>query len=290
MQEKKDTLLIGDQTQWGLQVQVVPETEVLVAPLENPVVQGVEVIENWKIDTLKSRKDALDLRIHSTLTSFDSGSFVVPGRELYLLRPDGQVDTVHLDDLTLEYTTIPVDTANFEVQPMKAQMKYPVTFAEVAPWGAGLLALILLAWVLVRYWQRRRANQPVFGAPKPVDPPHVVALRDLDRIRQAQLWQNNQTKQFYTEVTEVLRKYIEDRYDVSAMESTTPEILAMLKAFSIPATEFADLQDLLTTADMVKFAKYVALQEENERAIPVAVRFVNATFLQTLTEEEPNRG
>ena len=183
MQEKKDTLLIGDQAQWGLQVQVVPETEVLVAPLENPVVQGVEVIENWKIDTLKSRKDALDLRIHSTLTSFDSGSFVVPGRELYLLRPDGQVDTVHLDDLTLEYTTIPVDTANFEVQPMKAQMKYPVTFAEVAPWGAGLLALILLVWVLVRYWQRRRANQPVFGAPKPVDPPHVVALRDLDRIR-----------------------------------------------------------------------------------------------------------
>ncbi len=288
--QEKDTLLIGDQVQWGFRVQVAPEIEILLEPLENPVVQGVELIENWKIDTLKSRKDALDLHIRSTLTSFDSGSFVVPGRDVYLLRPDGQLDTLHLDELSLEYTTVAVDTADFEVRPMKEQMTYPVTVAEAAPYGAGLLVLVLLAWLLVRYWNRRAANRPIFGAPKPVDPPHVVALRELDRIQQAQLWQSHRTKQYYTAVTDVLRKYIEGRYQVSAMESTTPEIIAMLKDCSIPASEFADFKDLLMTADMVKFAKYVATQEENERAIPVAVRFVNATFLQTMMEEETKRG
>ena len=69
------------------------------------------------------------------------------------------------------------------------------------------------------------------------------------------------------------------------MELTTPEIIALLRNYPLPEQEFAELQTLLQDADLVKFAKYTPSEEENERAIPVAVRFVNATFLQTLEED-----
>ncbi len=289
MLENRDTLLIGDQAKWGLRVKVDPGTELLAEPLENPVVPGVELIENWRVDTLTQGRDGLELQIQSTLTSFDSGSFVVPGRDILLLRPDGYVDTLHLEQLSLEYTTIAVDTTGFVAKPLKEQMNYPVTFAEVLPWAGGGVLLLALVVALVWLIRRRMKNQPVLGHSRPSDPPHVVALRELDRIRAEKLWQQQRQKEYYTAVTDTIRKYIEGRYRVSAMESTTPEIIAMLKGMELPEKEFAQLQDLLFTADLVKFAKYTATDSENEQAIPVAVRFVNATFLQTL-EEETNRG
>ncbi|MBR5249864.1 MAG: hypothetical protein IKV28_04670 [Bacteroidales bacterium] len=285
MYEKKDTLLIGDQTQWEIQLQVTPKTELLLKPLENPAAPGVEVIENWCVDTLSKRQDELTLKVHATLTSFDSGSFKVPGREFYLLHPDGQVDTLHVGDLSLEYTTLAVDTTDFVPMPLKAQMHYPVTFQEVAPWGGGGLLLAFLLFVVIRYFRRRAANRPLFGPAKPEDPAHVVALRELDKIRSKKLWQNHKEKEYYTEVTDTVRRYIERRYEVSAMELTTPEIIALLRNYPLPEQEFAELQTLLQDADLVKFAKYTPSEEENERAIPVAVRFVNATFLQTLEED-----
>ena len=132
----------------------------------------------------------------------------------------------------------------------------------------------------------RRANRTFMGKPIVKDPPHIVALRALDKIRKAKLWQNDKQKQFYTEVTDALRVYIADRYDIVALERPSREMLADLKQQDMDPKLYDNMEELFTRADLVKFAKYQASAEENEEVIPDAVRFVNATYMTQLDEEK----
>ena len=122
----------------------------------------------------------------------------------------------------------------------------------------------------------------VFGKPDPKDPPHIVALRSLDRIRGEKLWQKGNQKQYYTEITDTLRVYIEQRFGIKTIERTSNEILVDLSVKDLAPSDYEALKDLFGTADLVKFAKYSATEAENENAVPVAVRFVNDTFMQEL--------
>ena len=118
------------------------------------------------------------------------------------------------------------------------------------------------------------------------DPPHIVALRKLDKIRSEKLWQAGRQKQYYTGITDALREYIQKRYDMGAMEMTSAEILDGLKDKQIDEKIFGELDELLKTADLVKFAKFVPDAVSNEEAVPKAVRFVNSTFMQEMEQEK----
>ena len=113
-----------------------------------------------------------------------------------------------------------------------------------------------------------------------------VALRDLEKIRGQKLWQNNKQKQFYSAVTDVLRRYMAGRYDFPAMEQTSAEIFENLKGREIDGDMLESIKQLFSTSDFVKFAKHTATDTECEEVIPTAVRFVNATFEQQLDEEK----
>ena len=201
---------------------------------------------------------------------------------LLALTPQG--DTIYLDSPFLDVTYSQIDTAGFVMHPIKGQMKYPVTFKEILPWAALALVVAVAGYLLYRYIKRRKENRGLFERPVVQDPPHIVALRELDRIRGEQLWQNGEEKLFYTGVTDALREYIEARYNVSAMEKTTSEIMEDLSDKKIEPRYYKELDELFKTADLVKFAKYVPQAAENEEAIPMAVRFVNAAFEQQLQE------
>ena len=118
------------------------------------------------------------------------------------------------------------------------------------------------------------------------DPPHIVALRALDKLHNEKLWQSGKEKLFYTGITDTLREYIEKRYGVNAMEMTSSEIMQSISDRQIDQKNYNELDELLKTADLVKFAKYVPQIHENEEAIPAAVRFVNSTFMQELEDEK----
>ncbi|MBR6661129.1 MAG: hypothetical protein IKL26_04665 [Bacteroidales bacterium] len=281
----RDTILIGDQIEWTMQVMVKKGEEIVFEPFQNPVTQGVELIGTFKLDTLKSRKDELLLEGKAIITSFDSGTFYLPEVMAAIEHLDGRVDTLFFDGPILDVTTIPIDTATFEMYDIKGQYTYPLTFKEVAPYILLLLLLVAAIWLLIRYIRLKKQNRNIFGKPIVKDPAHIVALRSLDKIRTQNLWQNNKQKQYYTAITDTLRIYISDRYNLSAMEMTSNEILDILsKDKELEQRVYEDLSSLFTTADLVKFAKYLASEEENQDAIPIAVRFVNATFLQELEE------
>lgn len=284
----QDTIMIGDQVEWGARVNVPNDVTIWVDSLLNPVVPGVELISDYTFDTLKKRRDFYDIDMKAIITSFDSGSYYLPRQVIYFYKGEDLVDTLVLEGRDLEVTTIPIDTATYQMFDIKGPYTYPVTFKEVIPWVALGLAVLALGYLAYRFIKNRRENRSLFGKPVVKDPPHITALRSLESIRGKKLWQNNKEKEYYTEITDTLREYIEARYLVATFEKTSAEIVSDLEAKEVTGAEFDELKELFAVADLVKFAKYKASEGENERAIPVAVRFVNATYVEKLEEEENN--
>ena len=134
---------------------------------------------------------------------------------------------------------------------------------------------------------RRRSADP---ANVRKDPAHIVALRKLDKYRGSQMWVPEKQKAFYSGVTDALREYISERYGISAMEMTTAEIFADMKTKDAPEELIREVRDLFDRADFVKFAKYVASDDDNASALPVAVRFVTGTYQADVENETPKEG
>lgn len=282
----RDTILIGDQIEWILDLKIKEGEEFYVERPDKEPAPGVETIVPLQFDTLSVKKGVMDIKGRTVLTCFDSGSFFLPPMIVAIQRENGQVDTIFYDGPTMEVTTIPIDTATFEPYDIKGQIRYPITFKELLPWIGLLILVAAIVYVICRWIKYRKENLSFFGKPIVQDPPHIVALRSLEKIRSQKLWQNGNQKQFYTAVTDILRLYMSKRYDIAALEETSAEIFDDLKDKNIDPQLLERVKEMFTTADFVKFAKHSASQLENETVIPTAVRFVNETFMQQIETEK----
>lgn len=283
----KDSILVGEQVVWSTRMALPQQQELVFVPYAGIVEAEkapIDVIHDLQLDTISIKNGIKELDAKVLLTSFDSGYYKLP--LMVALTPQG--DTIYLDSPFLDVTNTPVDTANFVMHPIKGQAKYPVTLKEVLPWAILAIVVLVVAYILYRYIRYRRQNRDFFGKPIVQDPPHIIALRELDKLRGEKLWQNGKEKLYYTGITDTLREYIEARFGVNAMEQTSSEIMGELKGKEIEERCYRELDELFKTADLVKFAKYIPQVHENEEAIPVAVRFVNSTFEQKLQEEKQN--
>jgi hypothetical protein len=144
------------------------------------------------------------------------------------------------------------------------------------------------------YISRRKRNLPVFVLPsKPKEPAHVVALRNLDRIRDEKLWQKDKIKEYYSQVTDVLRTYIEERFAIPAMEYTTEETLTAFtsRGSLVGQKSMSNLSQILALADLVKFAKYLPLPDDHNLTLVNACFFVNDTKIEEVKKSEnPDSG
>ena len=287
--QKRDSVLIADQLRYGFELHGLEDgTQLLLPEIPQEQGYGLMYLSPWTLDTLKVTKQKkggpslLDIRGSVVVTSFEEGVCELP--RIVLGRMSGGVtDTLVFESMSLDVKTIPVDTATFQPHDIKGQIRYPVTFAEVLPWvlgGLGIVALIALCVYLIR----RRRNAASEERHK--DPAHIVALRKLDQYRGNAMWAPEKQKQFYSGVTDTLREYMASRYGISAMEMTTAEIFAGMKSSDVPSELLDVVKELFERADFVKFAKYVASEEDNASVLPVAVRFVTETYQAELEEEE----
>ena len=287
--QERDSVLIADQLFYGFDLEQVEEgTQFAFPQIKDTLMTNIRIVKQWQMDTLKASKAKkgqprkLDLRGGLTITSFDEGIYYLPPLAVQRMSKDGVLDTLVFEPQKVEIKTMPVDTATFKPHDIKGIIKYPVTFAEVAPWVAGGLALAgliaLMIWLMIRY---RRAHDPEYIRK---DPAHIVALRKLDKYRSKTLWAPEKQKAFYSGITDTLREYIAARYGVGAMEMTTAEIFKDMKGTDAPEDLLEELKELFERADFVKFAKFTADDEDNAKALPTAVRFVTSTYQTELVE------
>ena len=288
--QQRDSVLIADQLLYGFELKQVEEgTRFALPEWKNDEKGGVTAISPWIVDTLKVRKQKkgmprlLDIRSGLVITSFDEGNYELPAIMVGRLSNDGVIDTLVFDPMRLEVRTMPVDTATFVPHDIKGQIRYPVTVEELMPWLVAfwILAVIVIVTVCLIIIHKRK-DDPAYERK---DPAHIVALRELDKYRGNKMWVPEKQKAFYSGVTDALREYMDSRYGVSAMEMTTAEIFADMKKQDVPQELLADVKELFERADFVKFAKYVASDDDNASVLPLAVRFITETYQTDLDAE-----
>lgn len=275
-----DSVLIGDQ--FRLEVEVDKDMMEIV---EFPVLKqtlgdstDIEVLGESLVDTLQSDGRRLTLRKEYTLTSFDEGDYHT-GKFPVLYVDKNIVDTLwSQDSLRIVVNTIPVDTVKQKIHDVKRPIHTPVRFGEfsgyLAMGLAGLLVVAAIIWLIVKKLRKR----PLFGDKKaPDEPPHVTAIKQLEKLHNQKLWQSGKYKQYYTGITDILRQYLASRYPIKAMEMTSKEIIDRMKSESLIDVSMKRLSDTLLTADFVKFAKYVPDADQNEAAYTDAYYFVEET-------------
>lgn len=284
----EDSIMIGDQFFLDVNIErdMVQITDFPV--FENGMLtEEFEIISDLPMDTVSQQGRQLQLHKRYVLTCFKAGQYTLNGFPILFIDKN-IVDTLNSPDpMTMTVTTFEIDTTTQTIKDIKAPIKVPIMFQEFAGYlGGGLLLLALLiigGWYLKKYIEKRRNRVPE----EVVEPEtaHEHAIKELQKIAEEKLWQGGKVKLYYTRLTDVLRVYIEHRYVVNAMEMTTAEIIAVLKPI-VEKRHLELLNSILTTADYVKFAKYVPEFKENIACYDDALAFVESTKLETVTKEE----
>lgn len=276
---KLDTnaIMIGDQIGLNLKANVPKGFQLEWPVLHDTVSPHILKVKSGKIDSV-THNGFMHFNRRITITSFDSGYFTVHPLYFKLIHKGShRVDTLTTPMLYLHVYTPMVDTTK-AFKAIKGPENEPYTVGEILPWALLVLAAIALIIFLTLFIQRRKKHKPLFvKRPKPKLPPFEQAIKRLEELRLARVWQTGKLKLYYTDITDIMKEYFTDRFGFEAYELTSDEILDRLKEEKINDQAMGKLKDVLGLADLVKFAKAVTSPMENETSLNHCVDFVNET-------------
>ena len=268
-----NSILIGEQINFSIS-NTISETEVWPT-YEEFLVEGVEIIEEGKLDTSENL-----ISQNFIITAWDSGSYYIP--------PISFSAKSKTEGLLLNVQTIILEEGS-ELKDIKQPMEAPIGWSDI--WRL-LLFFIVLALITILAWKLH--NKYVFNKelkekinikkPKVIIPPDIIALEQLKKLDKAQLWQGGSVKEYHTELSEIIRRYTENRFNFIALELATNEIISELKS-KVNNEQLAIITILLLRADLAKFAKSKPDEDENKESMQLAKHFVGQT-----KEKQVNNG
>ena len=247
------------------------------------ITPGVEVLDRQELEQQAQDNGFVSRSMVYTMTSFDDTLYYIPPMTVKI---DGK--PYKSKSLALKVLTIEVDTLHAEqfFGPKDVQDN-PFLWSDWEwPFWLSVLMLVLLA-VAYYLYLRLRDNKPIISHIRIVKRllPHQKAMKEIEQIKANKMVSSENSKEYYTKLTDTLRKYIEERYGFNAMEMTSSEIIEKLMA-SQDQKALDELRQLFTTADLVKFAKYSTLINENDANLVNAIDFINQTKLENVPVEE----
>lgn len=270
-----------------IEVEIAQPSNIQLRWLTDPVSQEQKVVEiapgievNWQseIDTTNLGNDRLQLKRTILVQPWDSGEFIVPGigviagTDTFLSKPlSFKVYTADIDTMTTIHTWMPT------IVPTRHFWDWlPDWIADY--WWVYLIAIVLICGAIAAYiLYKKGVISKGTKAEVKVIPPYEKAISELQILRSRQLCEKGQEKEYYTELTEILRQYLAGRFGINAMEMTTPQIKRAVYATVSERSASTMMNDVLEMADYVKFAKMRPLPEDNMRAFNQAVSFVENT-------------
>jgi hypothetical protein len=285
---------IGNPTTMRLSVSAPRDLSVVFPDFKaDTLVRGIQVLKRGPVDTVLLDNDRFRLQKNYLLTSFDAELYYIPPIEFKV----GGVN-YESNHLSLKVISFEVDTASMELFDIKGVENPPFViwdYALPAGYVLGGLLLLLLGYYLYKRFRKTKQITEVEPDPELLLPPHIVALQALDKIKSEKIWTEGKYKLFYTQVTDVLRKYMGRRFEIPAMELSSSEILDFFRKNKEAQPVYEQLKQLLMLADFVKFAKFQPLESENQQALNHAYGFVENTKPEEClnteeSEAEPKAG
>jgi hypothetical protein len=246
--------------------------------LNDNLIPGIEIVDRTIIDTTQLKDGRVQYDQYMTLTSFEDSLFYIAPLPFV-----SSGDTVWSESLMLNVVQpFEMDSTDIAITDIKGIYKAPIWWWGIFRWVLLALAIAGIGiggYYLISYLRRRYGDVPAVVVPtEPLRPADEVALEKLDAIREQKIWQSGQVKEYYTQLTDVVREYIARRFEVSSTEQTSDETLRAMRVLLTDKKELYDnLRKMLTLADLVKFAKWTTTPDENEISLRNAYTFVKET-------------
>ncbi len=273
------SIRIGERVQLRLNA-TLPKTASIYWPaISDTITAAVEVASKSKVDTnATSRKDFINYNQTISITSFDTGFHYIPP---FTIRYSYSGDTTRRELLSegvyLKVRTVEVDTTR-AIRDIRGPLQAPLSFAEMAPYLAAIAVIGLIIGLIWYYLWRKRMNKPLFPViTRTQGPPWQIALQSLDGLEDKKLWQNGKIKEYYSELTDIIRHYLHQQFGIEAMEMITSEILEAYDLANLKSDSRLILTNILEQADYAKFAKAIPQRSENELSMTYSRQFIKET-------------
>lgn len=247
-------------------------------------------IRDYEVPDIDTEGDRVTAQFLYKITTFDTGSYVIPPLAIGYMTPDSVQQIITTESINIYVRSVLSGEAP-ELIDIKAPLEIPRDWSRHIFWGSiGLAVLVILgsAWYLYRRYKAGKSLLPL--REEKVRPAHEVALEALDRLTDSTLIDDRRYKDFYIELSEIIRRYIEGRYRIIAVEMTTTQLMQSITERALPQ----DIQELIHTflneCDLVKFAKYIPAADEHTENVTMAYDIINRTKLPVIedTEEQTN--
>lgn len=287
-------ILIGEQAVIDVEV-IAPKGRNIIFPLyTDTLITGIEVLKMFPPDTVMT--EVMTISQKYLVTSFDSTLYHIPqmlvidGNDTIRSNDFGlKVSAPQLSDSTLAYLellktqqTDSIDFEKLQINDIKDIQTPPFVWQDYLGYILipALILLLLAAIAVAVFLFLKKRKKGYYFKPKVILPPHVIALNGLDELKNSKMWQRGLEKQFYTQLTDILREYIDKRFGIDAPEMTSDEIVTAIHRNTDVTSTTDNLKQILTLADLVKFAKYTPPTEEVDLSLINAYLFVNQTKIE----------
>ncbi|MDX2413633.1 MAG: hypothetical protein QNK33_00455 [Bacteroidales bacterium] len=283
-------IYIGDQIYFNIEVEQPSDKELRFPYYKDTLRSGIENLDFSGPDTLVKDSKTSIINLKYLITCFDTGFYEI--EPVFVERSDERgvkreySDYTHLEVIRVDIAPKDSTDVIFDiVGPRRARLNA----MEVIPWLLLGIVLIIITYFLVRYFRKSKLVEVDEISKLPSEPFHIIALRDIDKLEKEELWQNSRHKLYYSKLTEILRTYIDRQYAISCMEMTSNEILTKLLTVGFTSDPlYYKLESVLQIADLSKFAKFKAREEDNINAMDNARLFVKGTS-QHFNQPEENQ-
>jgi hypothetical protein len=285
---------IGEQTKLDLYVSydanAAQSLKIEWPSFEDTITGKIEIVSQSRIDsTIPDKTNPSIIQQHQQfiVTAFDSGYFAIPPFK-FIVNGD-TVNPVMTEALFLQVNTVKTDTTEAKIKDIKPPFNEPFDWKWYLPlvyWGgAAILLIALIVFIILKLTKKK---PQLIVEKKPDVPPHLIALAQLEKVKEEAVWKDGKTKEYYSAISDSVRLYIEGRFGIQALELTTDEIVKAFKSQVVDPLSKEKLQQMLVLADFVKFAKQIPLEQEHAMALQNAFDFVNGTKREEeLKIEEP---
>jgi hypothetical protein len=266
------------------------EKQIMMPALKDTITKFIEIVDVSIIDTTFDQDD-ITLKYFTqtvTITSWDSGLHVIPPFKVVIGN-----DTLYSEPILLSVTTVALQEEQ-DITDIKSIIDVPFSLWDwilgrswLLGTIAGIILLLVIAYLVYRKFQNQPQIEEIVVIPK--EDADLIANRKLKELESKKVWQKGEVKEYHSNLSYIVREYIENRFEINALEQTTDEISMLLIGHSeVHKSDLAQLIQMLQLADMAKFAKQQPIAVENEQALKTAYNFIEKTKIESHETTDSN--
>lgn len=288
--------LIGDKININLIISIPKESNLNYINLEDSLkskLDKIEILKTISVDTIKDVGTKFKyISAVYQVSSYFAGKFTINSFTNYYFNNSQNITQnitqniidSHLivsNSLNIVFGGMNADTSK-AFKDIKDNIDVDFDYIEYVYWFIGIILLLILGYWGLNFIKNRKTESKVIESVTPTIPPHLLALEELKSLENEKLWQNEKVKQYHIRITDIIRKYIENAFGIYALEMTSDEIITEVRKVGISSDLINQLNDVLIVADLVKFAKYETIPEDNINSMKKTLDFVKLSHHATL--------